>query len=102
MGLFKRQRSPSPQAQEAGATVVVGDEDLIACASVLGKMEEAMLGGSDADIRISAQGIAWAGGIRPSGDLMHWVPTTSPVRRTRWPWAALCARWAHSTRTTSL
>ena len=70
VGLFKRQQS---QQENQSSAIVVGDEDLSTCALVLQKMEEALLGGNDAGIRTSAREIAWAGGVRPPGDLLEWV-----------------------------
>jgi hypothetical protein len=98
MGFFKRQSVPaSPQPARADEAVIVGDEDLAACASALGKMEEALLGGSDPGIRSSAREIAWAGGIRPQGDFMRWLleikmkdPDARPTDRPWW-WLAAVA-----------
>lgn len=58
-------------------------------------MEEALLGGNDAGIRSSAREIAWAGGVRPPGELLEWVveykmkdPDAEPLDR---PWYWLVA-----------
>jgi hypothetical protein len=95
MGFLKRQQPPSTPAPKPDPTIVVGDDDLAACASALGKMEQALLGGDDSGIRSSAREIAWAGGIRPSGDLLQWVleiklsdPDAKPLDR---PWYWLVA-----------
>jgi hypothetical protein len=78
-------------------TVVVGDDDLAVCASVLRGMEDAFLSRSDAGIRSSAGAIARAGGVRPPGDLLKWVmeetlrdPEAKPLDRP-WYWLAAVA-----------
>jgi hypothetical protein len=91
-------RNQQPQADKAPeSTVVVGDDDLAACDSALGQMEEALLSSSDAAIRTSARAIAWAGGVRPPGDLVMWVteqkmrdPDGRPLDRP-WYWIAAVA-----------
>jgi hypothetical protein len=100
MGFLKRPQSPSPPHTESVPRVAVSVEDLAACASALGKMEEALLSSSDAGIRNSAREIAWAGGVRPSGDLLKWVidiklsdPDAKPLDRP-WYWLAAVAEEA--------
>ena len=80
----------------------MGDEDLGGCADALARMEEALLSGSDPDIRSAARAIAWSGGLRPQGDLTTWLveihmqdPDARPTDRP-WLWLAAVADEANA------
>jgi hypothetical protein len=104
MGFFsKRQAGPSlaSRTEPVSLPITVVEEDFANCASALGKMEEALLGGNDGGIRSAAREIAWAGGTRPDGDFAQWsvkqvMENTGHDSNRPWWWLAEVAERASS------